>query len=242
MRKAIIVVLFFVSLPLFGLYAEPVRIQNKQALERRKAVERIREQKGLDERFVIGTVCANTKRKRLDRIIESYALFSEKVKDSLLLIKTDRAKGTDGTDLRVLAGRHKVENRVMILESSFGEKQMAETYNLMDLYITLSEWEGFCIPVIEAMACGVPVVTHPVQGPGEIVPYGDLTVSGSEEVFDGDTRILLADPDNASRALLLAYNMRGGLNAIRVHGRKEAEKRYDMRVVARMWGRLMGSV
>ncbi|HUT64813.1 MAG TPA: glycosyltransferase family 4 protein [Spirochaetota bacterium] len=199
----------------------------------------LRKRYGIGGGFVIGAVAANTKRKKLDRIIEAFGLFEAHGGDGTLLIKTDRAKGLDGTDLYDLSHRYEVQKKVLFMEETFNEQRMAVVYNLMDLYISLSEWEGFCIPVIEAMACGVPVVTHRVQGPGEIVPYNDLMVSGSDEVFDGKTRLLLADPFNASKVLLYAYNNSGRLSDLGALGRQVVERLYDIRVVAETWEKLI---
>ena len=199
----------------------------------------MRKRYGIGDGFVIGAVAANTKRKKLDRIIEAFSLFATHGGDGTLLIKTDRTKGLNGTDLYDLSERHGVQKKVLIMEETFGEQRMAEVYNLMDLYITLSEWEGFCIPVIEAMACGVPVATHRVQGPGEIVPYEDLMVSGSDEVFDGKTRLLLADPATASKVLFYAYHNRDRLSELGALGRQVVERLYDIRVVAETWEKLI---
>jgi len=49
------------------------------------------------------------------------------------------------------------------------------------VYMNLSEWEGFGIPVIEAMSCGLPVLTHGLQGPGEIVPYTETLAAGGRD-------------------------------------------------------------
>lgn len=201
--------------------------------------EKLRMQYGIGEEFVIGTVAANSSRKRLDRIIESFSIFASSAQRTLLFIKTDRVKGVDGTDLLMLSERYGVRGKVVIIEESFGENRMAEVYNLMDLYLTLSEWEGFCIPIIEAMACGVPIATHEVQGPGELVPYDDLLVKGSTGVFEGETRLLLADSKQAALVLLRAYEEIGILPALGEIGRMEVLQKYDMRVVSNMWESLV---
>lgn len=50
---------------------------------------------------------------------------------------------------------------------------LADHYRLADLYVTASLHEGFCIPVFEAMACGVPTVgAHTTALPDTIGPGG----------------------------------------------------------------------
>lgn len=199
----------------------------------------VRKRFGFGKEFVVGAVAANTRRKRLDLVIEAFARFFRRTGEGSLLIKTDRRVGLDKTDLNMLAAAQGVRHNVRILEGSFDEPRMAAVYNSMDLYLTLSEWEGFCIPVIEAMACGLPVVTHRVQGPGEIVPYDDLIVSGSKETIDGGVKLLAADPEEASAVLLFAYNNRRRLQGLGTDGRAAVTEMYDIRVVAELWKRLL---
>ena len=54
---------------------------------------------------------------------------------------------------------------------------MVDLYNLVDLFVFPSLYEGFGLPVIEAMACGTKVVSSnasslPEVG-GEVIPYFD---------------------------------------------------------------------
>lgn len=50
-------------------------------------------------------------------------------------------------------------------------EDMPAVYNMFDVYLGFSGGEGFCIPIVEAMACGVPVVYNRYSGHGEV---GDL--------------------------------------------------------------------
>jgi glycosyltransferase involved in cell wall biosynthesis len=207
----------------------------------RQKRETLKKRYGFEGCFVVGTVGANTTRKRLEKVIEAFSYFSAEITDSILFIKTDRKKDIEGTDLGEIAQKSGVSGKVEIVEGEFDEPKMAEVYNLMDVYITLSEWEGFCIPVIEAMACGVPVITHEVQGPGEIVPYRDLIVPGSRRIYDGKTLLLHSDPIEASRVIKKAYESRSLLTQLGELGRKEVKNRYDIRVVAKKWEELFQS-
>ncbi len=204
--------------------------------------EQIRKEYGLQDRFVVGTVAANTRRKGFDRIIESFSIFAKKREEALLLIKTDRVLSMDGADLKSLSERSGVYKRTKILDGDFDERKLSQIYAIMDVYLNLSEWEGFCIPVIEAMACGIPIITHPVQGPVEIVPYQDLLISKGTTVQEGETILLLADPDKTASILLKASNNHSLLRKLGKLGIKEVEKRYDIRIVADQWERLIRSI
>ena len=49
MRKIIPIIVFLLLLPFAAALAKPVRVQNMERLERVKAVEKIKREKGLDE-------------------------------------------------------------------------------------------------------------------------------------------------------------------------------------------------
>lgn len=49
------------------------------------------------------------------------------------------------------------------------ENDMPALYNSADVFLNTSEYEGFCLPVLEAMSCGVPVVASNKASVPEIV-------------------------------------------------------------------------
>ncbi len=190
---------------------------------------------GLDGRFVIGAVGANSHRKRFDLIIEAIARFAASRQDMALLIKTDRASGFDGTDLPGIAEKAGAADRLAIIEGEESDARMRELYGAMDLFVNLSEWEGFCVPVLEAMSMGVPVLTHSVQGPGEIVPYGDLMARDSVCTADQGSRLLAANPDTAAALMKKAAADPELRRRLGEKGRDEAVRQYDIRRIAGLW-------
>jgi glycosyltransferase involved in cell wall biosynthesis len=192
--------------------------------------------------FIVGTVAAHTVRKRFDLMVEAFARLKRRRSDALFLIKTDRSLSLDGGDLGRCASRHGVEDSLRVLLGELAAQSMVELYRAMDVYLNLSEWEGFCIPVLEAMSCGVPVVTHPVQGPGEIVPYRDLIAGGSRAEEDGGVKLLRADPEAVAVVLARAADSPQLLAELGRRGRLEVVERYDVRRVAGLWSELFRDV
>jgi len=197
--------------------------------------KRLRRPHGCADTFVVGTVGNNSRRKRLDLIVRSFALLSRHRSASRLLIKTNRPASPGGVDLPALIAREDVGDKVEIIATELGEGEMVELYNRMDLFLNLSEWEGFCIPVIEAMACGVPVLSPPIQGPGEILPYSDTLVAGGLFHQQDGTLLYQADPQAVCRVLVALADGRRLGERLRRAGRDAALSRYDIRRIAAQW-------
>jgi glycosyltransferase involved in cell wall biosynthesis len=191
--------------------------------------------------FLVGAVGANSPRKCFGRILRAFAIFAAEAPDANLVIKTDRIVSPD-LDLARAASVAGISDRVRFVTEELPPRDMAALYKGMDVYINLSEWEGFCIPVIEAMSCGVPVVTHLTQGPGEILPYATLRVRRSREVRENGARLFLADPARAAAVLMNVYRDRSVLADAAACGRKAAIERYDIRSIARQWDRLVSGM
>lgn len=208
--------------------------------ERLSMVAQWRKRLDLDDAFVVGTVAANSFRKRFDRMFEAFALFRRKIHGTgharlRFVVKTDRIRGLDGRDLSEMAQRYGIEEEVCFIEEGLEEPELAGLFCTFDLYLNLSEWEGFCVPVIEAMACGIPVVSHDVQGPGELLPYADLIVPGSIRRTEEGVMLLDASPEQAAKVLERVYREEGLRKSSSDIGRRTAVELYDIHRVAQAW-------
>jgi len=140
---------------------------------------------GLQGKFVVGTVARNQGRKMLDRTIKAFAIFCRDKPDAVLLMHTDPTDIAAGIDLNQLITRFQLQNRVFYTGTtfykSFDYNKMNEIYNAMDLFFLSTSGEGFGIPTIEAMACGVPQVVTDYTTTKELVT--DKPKSGEAIVY-----------------------------------------------------------
>ena len=181
--------------------------------------------KGLDKKFIFGTVKQNVGvRHRMERLIKAFSIFiseSRQIKDGVILHLHTLPASYDGMDLMDVIRRIEIEgNCPGIAEnvifsygdyrsSGWSDTALNELYNTFDCYCSASSGEGFGIPTLEAMACGVPVIgprasafvelIGPVFSPG--TNRGLLCEGDYQRIEDGSERFLV-DVKN------LAYEMK----------------------------------
>jgi glycosyltransferase involved in cell wall biosynthesis len=188
---------------------------------------------------LLGTVAANTTRKRFDRLVEALALLDDR--SARLVIKTDRATAPGGFDIPALAARHGVTGRVAVITGELPEGELARLYGALDLYVHAAEWEGFGLPVVEALSCAVPVVAAATQGPGEIVPYDEGLVDQGSWVNEGPTRLFHVDPAAHAAAAGRVLGDPALAARLAAAGHAAAVSRYDIDTVASLWLALLDS-
>jgi glycosyltransferase involved in cell wall biosynthesis len=136
------------------------------------------------DKFVIGIVAANSDeepRKGWDTMFSSIKIFfdnnPEARKNSLVFIHTD-PEGEKGRNLPELTRQLGIDRNVIwndrYVSTVVGlpETIMCRLYNCFDVFFLLSRREGFCIPALEAQACGVPCILNDFSALTERNDYG----------------------------------------------------------------------
>jgi glycosyltransferase involved in cell wall biosynthesis len=137
-----------------------------------------------DDVFVVGMVAANKgmypPRKAFPQALLGFAQFHRKHPDSVLVLHTERYGMADGLELGRLAEACGIPDDKVIFTDQYAYRVglpndvMAAVYNAFDVLLAPSMGEGFGIPVIEAQACGVPVVVSDFSAQPELVGSGWL--------------------------------------------------------------------
>lgn len=115
------------------------------------------------DKFIVGCVARNQPRKRLDLLVHHFAEWvrSRNVDDAYLYVQT-APTGESAYDVASLFRYEGLERRMLLVTPAIyrtlSEATQAGVYNSLDVYFTTTQGEGWCLPVMEAMACGVPCV------------------------------------------------------------------------------------
>jgi glycosyltransferase involved in cell wall biosynthesis len=168
-------------------------------------LEAVREKYGLREGFLFTAGAVHTRRNFI-RLIQATAQADRLLGGDLqLLILGSPAAFSLPIDIQGEAKRCGLQGRVIQVEFVSDEELLA-LYNACGLFIYPSLYEGFGLPVIEAMACGTPVACSDTTSLPEVA--GDAAVYfDPEEVEDIAGAIVSIMSDDERRAELRLAGM-----------------------------------
>jgi glycosyltransferase involved in cell wall biosynthesis len=139
-----------------------------------------------------------SRRRNLPLLIESFARACRErgLPHHLLLFGPNHL----GLPLAELAERFGVADRVVQTDGIVQDhRELVAIYNAADLYVNASSYEGFSMTLVEALACGVPVVAVDQGGVGETARGAALLVEEpSVELLAGAIGRVLTDPEAAA--------------------------------------------
>ncbi len=99
-------------------------------------------------------------------------------------------------------------DRSVTLTGTVEESTLLAYYRLADLYVSMSEHEGFCVPVVEAMFFDVPVVALGVTAIPETLGEGGLLVAPETDPIEVAALMHALQTDADLRASVLAAQRR----------------------------------
>ena len=126
---------------------------------------------GVPERYILA-VGNLQPRKNLPTLLEAYAalIHSGRIEQKLVLVGQAHYRGD-----AILEHIDRLGIRTHVVWTGYvSEDVLVALYNLADLFVYPTLYEGFGLPVVEAMACGAPVVSTNVTSIPEI--SGDAAV------------------------------------------------------------------
>lgn len=156
-----------------------------------------RRQLGLPERYIL-SVGTLEPRKNMERLIQAYVALPDKLREKWPLVCVG-AKGWSDTQLNQQILR--LETRGELIRLGYVSQQKLPLITACaDLLAYPSLYEGFGMPVVEAMACGVPVLTSRNTSMHEIT-QGHAFLVEPTDVDDIKNSLLSAvnDPERRHR-------------------------------------------
>ncbi|RKL67562.1 N-acetyl-alpha-D-glucosaminyl L-malate synthase BshA [Salipaludibacillus neizhouensis] len=126
----------------------------------------IKKQLGINESTkVVAHVSNFRKVKRTPDVVTAFAKIQQEIDAVMLFI----GEGPELTIVRQEVERQGLQDRVHFLGN---QKRVAELLSISDVKLLLSEKESFGLVILEAMACGVPVIGTNIGGIPEVIEHG----------------------------------------------------------------------
>jgi len=192
--------------------------------------------------FLVGIVAANKgvpSRKAFDQQIRALAAFHKKHPDSMLYLHTDMM-GLIGEDLGSIIVDAGLPPTAVATPPVYryamgmlGKDYMAHLYSSFDVLMNCSRGEGFGVPIVEAQACGVPVIVGDYTSMPELV-FAGWTVGYSDKFRSQESYQFVPSVNEMVDALELAYEMKGN-QAMRAQARTGALEYDADRVTQVYW-------
>ena len=129
-----------------------------------KVSEEIRNRYNIHEKFIFSL--GEVPRKNVERLIKAFCKFKYK-NDFLLVIGGAREYGPWISKYRELINKLKMGDRIRLI-GYLPYEDLPLFYNASEFFVFPSLYEGFGIPILEAMKCGVAVITSNVSALPEI--------------------------------------------------------------------------
>ena len=121
---------------------------------------------GLTNFLFVGRVVPN---KRVDDIIRLAEVYKRYIDANYRFIFVGRTDGVPRyhATVRALIAEFDMLPERFLFPGAVSDWELAAYYRTASVYLSLSEHEGFCVPLLEAMACDVPVFAYDCTAVGE---------------------------------------------------------------------------
>lgn len=161
----------------------------------------------------VGRIAPN---KKIEDLIEAYQVYYDNYDEDVRLILLGNYNNNDKYYNYL---KEKVRSQdYIVFTGHINTEEWITYYKYADVFLCLSEHEGFCVPLVEAMAYQIPIIAYDSSAVGETL---------------GDAGILLRDKkaDVVARAIDELFKSDELANAIRKKQRQRMKK-FDSKIIA----------
>ncbi|KTC62814.1 glycosyl transferase family 1 [Pseudomonas fluorescens ABAC62] len=162
---------------------------------------------GIKKNFILYAPGGFDSRKNFARLLEAYSKLPDRLKNQHQLVIASMLHPQQRAELLGYAKKYGVRHSELVLTGYVSDRDLVGLYSLTTLFVFPSTHEGFGLPVLEAMACGAPVIGSNCSSVPEVI-------GNDEALFDPFSVASIADKlaealdDEALRSRLVDHASR----------------------------------
>ncbi len=153
---------------------------------------RILERYGLQPKGYLLYVGNASPRKNLSNLINAYSCIQDRLPHKLVLCGSKTSK--ESRQLQKLISRYGLDRRVVLIDY-VPYTDLPVLYSGAALFVYVSLYEGFGLPILEAMACGAPVIASTTTSIPEVAGNAAFLVDPTDDQAIADAIVqIIGDP------------------------------------------------
>jgi len=176
-----------------------------------RPVQRPALDKILDDDFVnflfVGRIAPNKKIEDHIRLAEHYKRYVDAYYRFIFVGKYDAVPRYFAT-IRALMSEYRLLNERFVFTGPVSDEDLAVYYRHSAVYISLSEHEGFCAPLLEAMAADVPVLAYSAAAVPETLGGAGVQFAPKDMEYAAELLGSLAFDDDLRRSVIAGQRKR----------------------------------
>jgi glycosyltransferase involved in cell wall biosynthesis len=177
----------------------------------RDQMQKLRQKYGIERKMVMYAPGGFDSRKNFEGIIKAYSLLSRQLRSEHQLVIVSKINNSERDNLLQLAKQASLDENELVLTGYVSDEDLIALYNIATLFVFPSRHEGFGLPVLEAMACGAPVIGSNTTSIPEVIGW-------KEALFDPHS------PKAIAKKIGFALQDETFLKKLRDHGRQQIRK------------------
>lgn len=159
---------------------------------------------GVAESFILFAPGGFDPRKNFSRLLEAYSILKPELRTRYQLVIASKLHDQQRVELQDLAKKFDLKANELILTGYVEDEDLIALYSLTSLFVFPSTHEGFGLPVLEAMACGAPVIGSNCSSVPEVIGL-DEALFDPLSVSSISRKMTEALQDEAFRQRLVAH-------------------------------------
>jgi len=189
-----------------GIFPVAVDLARITAAPRRPALERVLGD-GLINLLFVGRIAPNKCIEDHIRLAEHYKRYVDSRYRFIFVGRHDAVPKYYAT-IRALMERYQMPADRFWFTGPVPDTDLAAFYRYASVYVSLSEHEGFCVPLLEAMAAGVPVLAYGATAVPETMGGAGVVFTPKDLEYAAELVGLLAYDDGVRAAIVAGQRAR----------------------------------